>query len=91
MKLKLKTIKHSGYKLKDSETNRRKALVTAIHNEAKIKNVSLRVAAIKKKARLNVLRIYRKNEHKQECKIITRDMIFITKKFLKIGTVKHIC
>ena len=89
--MKLKTIKHSGYKIKDSETDRRKALITAIHHEAKMKNVSLKVAAIKKKARLNVLRIYRKNKYKQECKIITHDMVFITKKFLKKGTVKHIC
>tara|TARA_Y100000816_G_C26097416_1_gene580996 strand:+ start:2359 stop:2637 length:279 start_codon:yes stop_codon:yes gene_type:complete len=91
MSVKLKVVKNSGYKLNDPVLVRRRALVKAIHYEANKKKISLKDAAIKKKARLNVLRIYRKFKYKKDCKKITDDMMFITKTFLNIGMVKKIC
>ena len=41
-------------------------------------------AAIAKKARFNVLRIYRKNRKLGECNKLTRDMRYIDKKY-KLG------
>lgn len=47
-------------------------------------------AAISKKGRLNILRIYRRNNNVRDCKRITRDMRYLDKKY-KLGSTKDIC
>ena len=49
-----------------------------------------RKAAIKKKARLNVLRIYRKNKNKKQYRTITSDMKWIDRKFIPGGITRSI-
>ena len=49
-----------------------------------------RRAATAKKGRLNILRIYRRNKKKKECKKITKDMKYIDKKY-KLGKTREIC
>jgi len=43
-----------------------------------------------KKARFNVLRLYRKNKDKIGCLRITKDMKYMDKKY-KLGNTKNIC
>ena len=43
-----------------------------------------------KKARFNVLRMYRKNNDKKGCKNLTKDMIYLDKKY-NLGKTKKIC
>ena len=57
-------------------------------SEEKIKGT--RKAATSKKSRLNILRIYRKNNNPKECNIITRDMKYLDKKY-NLGKTKNIC
>ena len=47
-------------------------------------------AAIAKKGRFNILRIYRKNNKVKECNIITSDMKYMDKKY-GLGKTKNIC
>mgnify|MGYP001279191480 CR=1 FL=1 len=47
-------------------------------------------AAIAKKGRFNVLRIYRKNKKVKECKILTHDMKYMDKKY-NLGKTRNIC
>jgi hypothetical protein len=47
-------------------------------------------AAISKKGRFNILRIYRKNNKKDECRKLTSDMKYIDKKY-NLGKTKNIC
>ena len=77
------------YKLKDPAKIRHKALDQKI--KASGKNKGLAKAALSKKKRLGVLRVYRKYKKIQECKIITRDMRYINRKYLPKGTTKQIC
>ena len=79
------------YKLTDNTNTRQKTLNSYIKYYSKKYKISLRSSAIKKKARLNVLRVYRRNKHKKQCKIITDDMKWITNKYIKGGTVTEIC
>ena len=83
-----KNKKHK-YKLNDSQQKRRKALDAGIRAERKTKK-SIKKAATAKKARLNVLRIYRKNTKPKECNILTQDMKYIDKKY-GLGKTKNIC
>ena len=78
------------YKLGDTEEKRRKAINSGIKASSKIYG-SQRVAAIKKKARFNILRIYRRYLKKGECQKITKDMRYIDKKYIKNGVTKNIC
>jgi hypothetical protein len=78
------------YKLTDSEQQRHKAINSGIKESKKIYG-SQRTAAIKKKARFNILRIYRRYLKKGECQKITRDMRYIDKKYIKNGITKNIC
>tara|TARA_B110000285_G_C14680348_1_gene404383 strand:- start:242 stop:526 length:285 start_codon:yes stop_codon:yes gene_type:complete len=73
------------YKLSDSDEKRHKAINTGIRASTKIYG-SQRITAIKKKARFNILRIYRRYLKKGECQKITKDM-----RYIKNGTTKNIC
>ena len=78
------------YKLSDPDETRHKAINTGIRASTKIYG-SQRTAAIKKKARFNIIRIYRRFLKKGECQKITKDMRYIDKKYIKNGTTKNIC
>ena len=47
-------------------------------------------AAVAKKGRFNILRIYRRNNNKEQCKLITKDMRYIDKKY-GLNKTKDIC
>ena len=85
-----------NYTLSDSARRRHSALDAEIRSKSKVENITIRRAAQKKKARLNLLRIYRRNEkpgtkgHKQ-CQTLTRDMRYLDKKHLKTGVTRDIC
>ena len=70
-KIDYKTRKHA-YKLKSSTRKRRMAIDEGVKMEKK-KTGRTEKAAVAKKARFNILRIYRKNKTK-ECEILTKDM-----------------
>lgn len=79
-----------GYKLSDPHSKRKKAIDKSIHSEARKTGRSIRKAAISKKGRFNVLRIYRKNKKYDECMRLTKDMRYMDKKY-KLGKTKNIC
>ncbi|GAF70674.1 unnamed protein product [marine sediment metagenome] len=91
---KLRKIDYSNkkhrYKLNFSTRKRRMAINEGIRDEKKKTKKTLRRAAIAKKGRFNVLRIYRKYKKVNECKKITRDMRYIDKKY-KLNKTKDIC
>ena len=74
-----KNVKHK-YKLNDPQSKRILAIDEGIRDEVKKTGKTLKKAAISKKGRFNILRIYRKNKRPQECKKITSDMKYIDKK-----------
>ena len=76
--LSYKNKKHK-YKLSDPHKKRIVALDAGIRAERKTKK-SRREAATAKKARLNVLRIYRKNKKLGECRKLTQDKKYIDTK-----------
>ena len=82
--------KKTHYRLNDNPKRRYKALNEGVNAEVKKRNFSKKKAATAKKARLNILRIYRRNNNKQQCKIITSDMKYLDKKY-KLGDTKDIC
>ena len=90
-KLRILTYKNKKhiYKLKDNTKKRRLAIDEGIQEEYK-KKKSIKKAAISKKKRFNVLRIYRKNKNYSQCKKITDDMKYIDKKY-KTGKTNNIC
>ena len=95
MQLKLNIYK-KGYILSDGAPKRRRALDAEIAKKSRIDGIKKNTAAQKKKARLNVLRIYRRNAKKgttahKHCQIITADMRYIDKKYLKNGVTRDIC
>ena len=55
-----------------------------------MKGRTMKKAAIAKKGRFNVLRIYRKNKKVKECNIITHDMRYMDKKY-GLGKTRNIC
>jgi hypothetical protein len=83
-----KNKKHK-YKLKYSAKKRRLAIHEGINYESKT-GKNIKKAALSKKKRLNVLRIYRRNSNKVDCNKITDDMKYIDKKY-KVGKTKDIC
>ena len=85
-----KSKKRLLYKLKEPSDVREKALLAGVASEAKRLKITQKEAALKKKGRLNILRIYRRNKKKTECRTITRDMRFLDKKF-KLGETASIC
>jgi len=78
------------YKLKNSTRRRRMAINEGVISEKKKTNKTLRRAAIAKKGRFNILRIYRKNKKPRECNIITQDMRYMDRKY-KLGKTRNIC
>lgn len=92
-KIKLNKLSKTGkntkyaYKLSESDYKRHRALNEYI----KSKKDTYKTAK-DKKARLNVLRIYRKNKDPVGCRIITSDMLYIDRKYLgKSAVTKNIC
>ncbi len=85
-----KTGKKYHYKLNQTARRRRMALNEGVRDEMKRKGMTRRRAATAKKARLNVLRIYRRNKNVKDCEKITRDMAYIDKKY-NLGKTKNIC
>ena len=88
-KISYKNKKHK-YRLKDPFTKRKKAIHEGVKMESKMKGRTTKKAAIAKKGRFNVLRIYRKNKKVKECKIITHDMRYMDKKY-GLGNTRNIC
>ena len=88
-KVSFKNRKHH-YKLNSSTKKRQLALNEGIRLEAKKTKKNIKKAAIAKKNRLNILRIYRKTKKVKECNKITKDMRYIDKKY-KLGKTKNIC
>ncbi len=78
------------YKLKNSARSRRMALNEGVQSEQKKTGYTKRKAATAKKARLNILRIYRRTRNVKDCRKITRDMKYMDKKY-GLGKTKDIC
>ena len=77
------------YKLTFSARARRKSLNEYIRSKSRNRGIR-RDVAIKKKRRLNVLRIFRKNTNKSACRKITNDMRYLDKKY-RLGSTNSIC
>ena len=84
-----KNVKHK-YKLSDPQSKRILAIDEGIRDEVKKTGKTLKKAAISKKGRFNILRIYRKNNNYKECMTLTKDMKYIDKKY-KLGKTNNIC
>ena len=82
--------KRYKYKLNASTKYRKMAINEGIRSEAQKTKKTKKQAAISKKARFNILRIYRRNNNKKACRKITRDMRYIDKKY-KLNKTKKIC
>ena len=78
------------YRLNDDANTRRKALLQGIKKTQKKYKVSEKNAALMKKKKLNVLRIYRKKSNPIQCRKITYDIKFLDKKY-KFNSTKNIC
>ena len=88
-KINYKNRKHS-YKLKFTAKKRRLAIDEGVEMEKKKTGKTRKRAAIAKKGRFNILRIYRKYKKPKECEILTRDMKYMDRKY-KLGKTKNIC
>lgn len=84
------TKKKYRYKISDPFKKRKLAIHEGIEMEKKKSKKTLKKAAIAKKGRFNILRIYRKNKKIKECNILTHDMKYMDKKY-KLGNTKNIC
>ena len=85
-----KSMKNVHYRINDPFSKRKLAIHDGVKMEAKKKNGSLKKAAIAKKGRFNILRIYRRFKKVNECKIITKDMKYMDKKY-GLNNTKDIC
>ena len=88
-KLTKKNKKHI-YKLKDPHKKRILAIDEGINYEHRVKRKTKKKAAIAKKGRFNILRIYRRNQTNGDCQKLTRDMRYMDKKY-NLGKTKSIC
>ena len=88
-KVSYKNKKHH-YRLKDPFKKRILAIHEGVNREAKKTGKTRKKAAIAKKGRFNILRIYRKNKKVKECNIITHDMRYMDKKY-GLGKTENIC
>jgi len=77
------------YKLKDPQNKRILAIDEGIRDEMR-KGNTRRDAALSKKKRFNVLRLYRKNNDPTGCRKLTKDMKYMDKQY-KTGTTNDIC
>lgn len=84
-----KSKKEHIYKLSDPHKKRVLAIDEGIRDEMR-KGVSRRDAALSKKKRFNVLRLYRKNNDPKGCKRLTQDMKYMDKKY-DTGKTNNIC
>ena len=82
--------KKHKYHLSDPQNKRILAINEGINYEMKNRGLTKKRAAISKKGRFNILRIYRKNNKKDECRKLTSDMKYIDKKY-NLGKTKNIC
>lgn len=82
--------KKEKYHLQDPPSKRRAAINTGVKSEMRKTRKNLRQAAIAKKGRFNILRIYRRNKKVSECKTITRDMQYMNRTY-GLGKTKDIC
>jgi methionine-S-sulfoxide reductase len=82
--------KKHKYHLSDPQSKRILAINEGINYEMKNRGLTKKRAAISKKGRFNILRIYRKNNKKDECRKLTSDMKYIDKKY-NLGKTKNIC
>ena len=82
--------KKHRYHIKDSAKKRRKAIDEGVKKKQKKTKRNKRASAAAKKARFNILRIYRRNKNPKECEILTKDMKYMDKKY-KLGKTKNIC
>lgn len=78
------------YHLKDPQKKRILAINEGVQYEIKHKKKTKKQAAIAKKGRFNILRIYRRNNNIKDCNKITKDMLYMDKKY-KLGKTKNIC
>lgn len=69
------------YKLNGTQRQRRMAINEGVRSEAKKTGKTMKKAAIAKKGRFNILRIYRRNNKIKECKLITEDMRYMDEKY----------
>lgn len=81
--------KKHHYKLSDPAKKRRRAIREGIRYEVE-QGKSEKDAAISKKSRFNILRIYRRNSFPDQCRLITEDMKYIDKKY-KLNDTNDIC
>ena len=88
-KISYKNKKHH-YRLKDPFNKRKLAIHEGVNAESKKTGKTKKKAAIAKKGRFNILRIYRKNKKIKECNIITHDMKYMDRKY-GLGKTKNIC
>ena len=77
------------YKIDDPQRKRILAMKEGINYEVK-QGKTKKQAAIAKKGRFNILRIYRRNSNKKHCKRITKDMRYLDKTY-KLGKTTNIC
>ena len=84
-----KSKKEHIYKLSDPHKKRVLAIDEGIRDEMR-KGESRRDAALSKKKRFNVLRLYRKNNDPKGCKRLTQDMKYMDKKY-DTGQTNNIC
>jgi hypothetical protein len=84
-----KNVRHH-YTLDATSKKRHMAIAEGVNKEAKKTNRTRKQAAVAKKARLNVLRMYRKNNNSKHCNIITRDMEYMDRKY-DLGKTVNIC
>ena len=88
-KISYKNKKHH-YKLKDKFSKRKLAIHEGVNMESKKTGKTKKRAAVAKKGRFNILRIYRKNKKVKECEKITHDMRYMDRKY-GLGKTKNIC
>ena len=88
-KLTKKNKKHI-YKLKDPHKKRILAIDEGINYEKRVNKKTKKQAAIAKKGRFNILRIYRRNQTNGDCQKLTTDMRYMDKKY-GLGKTKSIC
>ena len=82
--------KKNIYRLKDPQHKRIIAIDDGIRSEKKKTKKTLKQVAVSKKGRLNILRIYRKNNFPNQCRKLTNDMKYIDRKY-KLGKTSKIC
>ena len=88
-KISYKNKKHH-YRLKDPFSKRKLAIHEGVNMESKKTGKTKKKAAVAKKGRFNILRIYRKNKKVKECEKITHDMRYMDRKY-GLGKTKNIC